>query len=94
MSSNFGLIGPPTAELATLERLKKCPLPYNGKKDVSAFSRLFMIGSFLYLQVMITYMRDWMGLKFSQIGLNTFITHKKANEHTTCKEKIGLERKH
>ena len=25
MSSNFGLIGPPTAELAALERLKKSP---------------------------------------------------------------------
>ena len=38
-----------------------------GKKDVSTFSRLFLIGSFSYLQVMITYMRAWMSLKFSQI---------------------------
>ena len=38
-----------------------------GKKDVSTFYRLFLIGSFSYLQVMITYMRAWMSLKFSQI---------------------------
>ena len=31
-SSNFGLIGPPTAELAALERLKKIPIDlYWGK---------------------------------------------------------------
>ena len=66
-SLNFDLIGPSTAELAALERLKKSPYAYNGKKDVSTFSRLFLIGSFSYLQVMITYMRAWMSLKFSQI---------------------------
>ena len=66
-SSNFGLIGPPTAELAALERLKKYPYAYNGKNDVSTFSRLFLIGSFSYLQVMITYMRAWMSLKYCQI---------------------------
>ena len=31
-SSNFGLIGPPTAELAALERLKKSPWTYIGEK--------------------------------------------------------------
>ena len=66
-SSNFGLLGPLTAELAALERLKKNPYAYNGKNDVSTFSRLFLIGSFSYLQVMITYMRAWMSLKFGQI---------------------------
>ena len=66
-SSNFRLVGSPTAELAVLERLKKSPKAYNGKNDVSTFSRLFLIGSFLYLQVMITYMRAWMSLKFGQI---------------------------
>ena len=35
-----------------------------GKNDVSTFSRLFLIGSFIYLQV--TYMRAWMSLKFGQ----------------------------
>ena len=64
MSSNFGLIGPPNAELAALERLKISPLAYNGKNDVSTFSRFFLIGSFSYLQVKITYMRAWMSLKF------------------------------
>ena len=66
-SSNFGLIGLPTAELAALECLKKSPYAYNGKNDVSTFSRLFLSGSFSYLQVMMTYMRAWMSLKFGQI---------------------------
>ena len=66
-SSNFGLLGPLTAELAALECLKKSPLAYNGKNDVSTFSRLFFIGSFSYLQVMITYLRAWMSLKLGQI---------------------------
>ena len=67
MSSNFGLIGPPTEELAALERLKKSPSAYNGKNDVSTFSQLILIGSFLYLQVLITYMRAWMSSKLGQI---------------------------
>ena len=58
-SSNFGLIGPPTEELAALLSLKKSPLAYNGKNDVSTFSLLFSC-----LQVMITNMRAWMSLKF------------------------------
>ena len=66
-SLNFSLIGPPTAELAALERLKKSPYAYNGKNDVSTFSRLFLIVSFSYLQALITYMRAWMSLEFSQI---------------------------
>ena len=43
---------------------KKC---YNLKNGVSTFSRLFLVGSFSYLQVMMTYIRAWMSLKFSQI---------------------------
>ena len=66
-SSNFCLIGPLTAELDALEHLKKSPKAYDGKNDVSTFSRLFLIISFSYLQVMITYMRAWMSLKFGQI---------------------------
>ena len=66
-SSNFGLIGPSTVELAALESVKKFPYAYNGKNDVSTFSWLFLIRSFSYLQVMITYMRAWMSWKFSQI---------------------------
>ena len=38
-----------------------------GKINVSPFSRWFLIDSFSYLQVMITYMRAWMSLKFGQI---------------------------
>ena len=66
-SSNFDLIGPPTVELAALECLKKKLKAYNGKNDVSTFSRLFLIRSFSYLQIMITYMGAWFSLKFGQI---------------------------
>ena len=66
-SSNFGLLGPLTEELAALESLKKSPSAYNGKNDISTFSRLFFIGPFSYLQVIITNMRAWMSLKFGQI---------------------------
>ena len=38
-----------------------------GKTMSPLSSRLFMIRSFSYLQVMITYMRAWMSLKFGQI---------------------------
>ena len=62
-SSNFGLIGPPTAELAALERLKNPNRLIMGKNYVSTFSQLFLIGSFSYLQVIITNMRAWMSLK-------------------------------
>ena len=53
-SSKFGQIGPRTAELAALERMKKIPYTYNGENDVITFSPLFLIGSFSYLQVMRT----------------------------------------
>ena len=43
----------------------------NLKDDVTTFSRLFVMGSFSYLQVMITYIRAWMSLKFSQIRPRT-----------------------
>ena len=53
-SLKFGQIGPRTAELAALERMKKIPQTYNGENDVITFSPLFLIGSFSYLQVMRT----------------------------------------
>ena len=43
---------------------RKC---YNFKNSVATFSRLFLMGSFSYLQVMMTYMRAWMSSKFCQI---------------------------
>ena len=43
MSSNFGLLGLLATELAALERLKKSPYAYNGKNDVSTFSRILFI---------------------------------------------------
>ena len=68
-SSKFGQIRLLTAELAALERLKKSPKTYNGKNGVATFSWRFLIGSISYLQVMMTYMRAWMSLKFGQIQL-------------------------
>ena len=40
---------------------------YNGKNCVITFSRMFLIGSFSYLQVTMTCMRAWMSSKFGQI---------------------------
>ena len=44
---------------------------YNLKNGVATFSRLFLMGSFSYLQVMMTYIRAWMSLKFGQIRPRT-----------------------
>ena len=43
---------------------RKPPLTYNGKNDVSTFSRLFLIRSFLYLQVTRTCIKSWMSSNF------------------------------
>ena len=67
MNSNFRQIGPPTTELAALERQKKFPYTYNGENNVITFSQLFLIGSFSYLQVTRTYIKAWMSLDFRQI---------------------------
>ena len=50
---------------------KKPPLTYNGENDVSTFSRLFLIQSFLYLQVTRTCIKSRTSSNFSQIGLLT-----------------------
>ena len=47
---------------------RKPPLSYNGKNDVSTFSRLFLIGSFLYLQVTRTCIKSRTSWNFHQIG--------------------------
>ena len=44
---------------------------YNLKNGVATFSRLFLMGSSSYLQVMMTYIRAWMCLKFGQIRPRT-----------------------
>ena len=47
---------------------RKAPLTYDGENDVSTFSRLFLIRSFLYLQVKRTCIKSWTSSNFSQIG--------------------------
>ena len=44
---------------------------YNGKNGVATFSRLFLIRSFSYLQVMMTCMRARRSSKFGQIRPQT-----------------------
>ena len=78
-SSKLGQIRLLTAELAALERLKKSPYTYNGKKGVATFSQLFLIKSFSYLQVRMTYIRAWMSSKSGQIRSGT--TELAALEH-------------
>ena len=47
---------------------RKPPLTYNGKNHVSTFSRLFLIGSFVYLQVTRTCIKSRTSTNFHQIG--------------------------
>ena len=47
---------------------RKPPLSYNGKNNVSTFFRLFLIGSFLYLQVTRTCIKSRTSSNFHQIG--------------------------
>ena len=63
----FDEIRQPTAELAALERLEKSPYTYTGKMMSPFFSRLLIIQSFCYLQVMRTCIRALMSLNFCQI---------------------------
>ena len=42
-------------------------LTYNEENDVSTFSRLFLIRSFLYLQVKRPWIKSWMSSNFGQI---------------------------
>ena len=44
---------------------------FNLENDVATFSQLFLMGSFSYLQVMMTYIRAWMSLYFGQIRPRT-----------------------
>ena len=50
---------------------RKPPLTYNGENGVSTFSRLLLIRSILYLQVMRTCIKSWMSSNLGQIGLLT-----------------------
>ena len=47
---------------------RKPLLTYNGESYVSTFSQLFLIRSFVYLQVTRTCIKSWMSLNFGQIG--------------------------
>ena len=50
---------------------RKPLLTYNGENDVSIFSRLLLIRSFLYLQVIRICIKSQMSSNFGQIGLLT-----------------------
>ena len=47
---------------------QKAPIDINGENDVSTFSRLFLIRSFLYLQVTRTWINSRTSSNFGQIG--------------------------
>ena len=50
---------------------RKPPFTYNGENDVSTFTRLFLIRSFLYLQVTRTGIKSRTSSNFGQIGPQT-----------------------
>ena len=47
--------------------IKKSPYTYNGENVVATFSRLFLIRSYIFSQVMMTYIRAWMSSIFFEI---------------------------
>ena len=51
MGLKFGKIGPGSAELATLERLKKSPYTYNGRNVVSSLVLSVLDESSSFLQI-------------------------------------------
>ena len=63
LTTNCGVSCPLAAE--------KSPYTYYGKNGVATFSQLFLIGSFSYLQIMMTNIRAWMSSKFGQIKPRT-----------------------
>ena len=66
-ADGFGQIGSNTG----FHGNRKPPLTDNGGNDVSTFPRLFLIRSFLYLQVTKTCIKSQMSSNFGQVGLLT-----------------------
>ena len=54
-------------DISALEGLKYSHRLIMGENRVATFSQLFLIGSFSYLQVTMTYIRAWMSSKFDRI---------------------------
>ena len=80
-----GFLRPIFLLFAALERPKKSQWTYNGKNGAATFSWLSLIGSILYLQIKMTYMRAWMSLKFGQIRLLvSMATDRVIMEKTVC----------
>ena len=67
-SSNFSQIRPRTAELPALDRIKKFPYTYNGRKLVNTLVPSFLIGSSSFLQTTRTYMKAWMSSNFGKFA--------------------------
>ena len=61
------------------EKIPICLVNYKGKNGVATFSKLFLIKSFSYLRVTMTYIRAWISSKFGQIPSGT--TELAALEH-------------
>ena len=75
----FGQIG---------SKLWKPPLTYNGENDVSTFSWLSLVRSFLYLQVTKTCIKSRSSTNFSQIGPLT--TELAALEHLKISHRLKM----
>ena len=67
MSSKFSQILPRTTDKLPLSVGKNSHRLIMGENYVITFSRLFLIGSFSYLQVMRTCIKAWMSLNLGQI---------------------------
>ena len=90
LSSKFSLIGPYTAELAALERLKKSPYAYNGRIIVNTLTPSVLIGSSSFMQKTMTCIKAWMSSNFNQIRLLTteFPALERLKKNNTTKNNI------
>ena len=64
---NYFSVGFDPDQIRTLVSMATDSSRYNGKNGVITFPRMFLIGSFSYLQVTMTYLRAWMTSKFGRI---------------------------
>ena len=69
---------------------RKPPLTYHGENDVSTFSRLFLIQSFLYLQVTRTWIKSRTSSNFGQIVRLT--TELAALEHLKISNRLIMDK--
>ena len=73
---------------SSFQSKRKSPLTYKGENDVSTFSRLFLIRSFLYLQETRTCIKSQTSSNFGQIGPLPLTTELAALERLKISDRL------